>query len=284
MLDQAGIYMAQGESIAGERIAGINDNMMNSHYHNYYELYYLEDGERYHLMRDDTYFLNAGEMILFSPYVMHRSYGLENVPFKRIVLYFERDEVDSENLRDALDSGNGVYRPNRQVGRQIHQLLDAIIRIPASCAKFQKDYQHTLLNFLLFTIVLHTQKQDPEEKGSSGRIHEIINYIHTHFQEEITLTDLSRLFYVSPYYLCRDFKRGTGSTIVQYVNVTRIMNAQRQLMETDKTITQISKDTGFSNLTHFNRIFKSVTGLSPSGYRKTGQNTMGGIAMAGETT
>ena len=65
MLDQAGIYMAQGESIAGERIAGVNDNMMYSHYHNYYELYYLEEGARYHLMRDDTYFLNAGEIILF---------------------------------------------------------------------------------------------------------------------------------------------------------------------------------------------------------------------------
>ena len=50
MLDQAGIYMAQGESIAGERIAGVNDNMMYSHYHNYYELYYLEEGARYHLI------------------------------------------------------------------------------------------------------------------------------------------------------------------------------------------------------------------------------------------
>lgn len=282
MLDQAGIYMAQGESIAGERIAGVNDNMMYSHYHNYYELYYLEEGARYHLMRDDTYFLNAGEIILFSPHVMHRSYGLENMPFKRIVLYFERDEIDSENLREALDAGNGVYRPDRQAARQIHQILDTIIRIPARCARFQKDYQHTLLNVLMFTVILHAQKQEPEQSGATNRIHELINYIHTHYQEDLALADLSRLFYVSPYYLCRDFKRKTGSTLVQYINVTRIMNAQRQLMETDKTVTQISKDTGFSNLTHFNRIFKSVTGLSPSGYRKTGQNTMGGIAATEE--
>ena len=46
MIDQAGIRMAQGESLAGERIAGVNDNMMKSHYHNYYEIYYLEAGER----------------------------------------------------------------------------------------------------------------------------------------------------------------------------------------------------------------------------------------------
>lgn len=67
MLDQAGIYMAQGEEIVGERLSGVNDNMMASHFHPYYELYYLEEGERYHLLEDDLYLLKAGEMILFSP-------------------------------------------------------------------------------------------------------------------------------------------------------------------------------------------------------------------------
>lgn len=47
MIDQAGIMMAQGAEIACERIAGVNDNMTQPHYHNYYELYYLEKGERY---------------------------------------------------------------------------------------------------------------------------------------------------------------------------------------------------------------------------------------------
>lgn len=40
MIDQAGIMMAQGYSIASERIAGVNDNMAKSHYHDYFELYY----------------------------------------------------------------------------------------------------------------------------------------------------------------------------------------------------------------------------------------------------
>ena len=83
------------------------------------------------------------------------------------------------------------------------------------------------------------------------------------------------MFYLSPSYLCREFKKQTNSTIVQYINVTRVMNAQRQLMETDKNITQISAETGFSNLTHFNRVFKSVTGATPSGYRKTHYNLIG---------
>ena len=47
-------------------------------------------------------------------------------------------------------------------------------------------------------------------------------------------------------------------------------------METDKNITEISKETGFSNITHFNRVFKAVTGTTPSGYRKTHRNLVGG--------
>ena len=50
MIDQAGIMMAQGRSIASERIQGVNDNMSKSHYHDYFELYYLEEGERYHII------------------------------------------------------------------------------------------------------------------------------------------------------------------------------------------------------------------------------------------
>ena len=96
----------------------------------------------------------------------------------------------------------------------------------------------------------------------------MIRYIHSHYQEDISLEMLAQMFYVSPYYLCREFKKSTNSTIVRYINVTRIMNAQRKFMETSKNITDISRETGFSNLTHFNRVFKSVTGMSPSQYRR----------------
>lgn len=269
MLDQAGIYMAQGEAIVGERIAGINDNMMASHFHPYYELYYLEEGERYHLLEDDLYLLKAGEMILFSPYVMHRSYGLDDVPFKRIVLYFTAEAIDSLGLKKSLDAGNGVYRLERQENYTLRQMLNTLIRIPVNCAQFQKEYQHALLNTLLFSLILHARKQEPQPQEKQERINQVIQYIHTHYQEDITLEDLSQRFYVSPSYLCREFKRHTRRTLVQYINVTRIMNAQRKILETELNITQVSEETGFSNLTHFNRTFKSVTGVSPSAYRKT---------------
>ena len=88
MIDQAGIMMAQGAAIASERIAGVNDNMTQPHYHNYYEIYYLEEGERYQRIQDELYMLKAGELMLFSPYIMHYSYGAQDMPFRRVILYF----------------------------------------------------------------------------------------------------------------------------------------------------------------------------------------------------
>lgn len=274
MLDQAGIRMAQGDSIAGERIAGVNDNMMKSHYHNYYEIYYLEDGERYHMMQDDMYKMMPGELILFSPYVMHRSYGDEEMPFQRLVLYFESSEVASQELLEALDENNGMYKPDAVTRQKLHHMLEELIREYENPSGFYKSYRRTLLNMFLFTMLMHTRRRQPEQIEETGRTTQIVSYIHSHYQEDITLEQLAQKFYVSQFYLCREFKRFTNSTVVQYVNVTRVMNAQRKLMETDKTITEISRETGFSNLTHFNRVFKSVTGTTPSGYRKHHQNML----------
>ena len=109
LIDKAGIMMAQGRSIASERIQGVNDNMSKSHYHDYFELYYLEEGERYHIIQDRLYCIHPGEFLIFSPYVMHHSYGQENVPFKRLLVYFSREEVDSKQLLKALEQGTGVY-------------------------------------------------------------------------------------------------------------------------------------------------------------------------------
>lgn len=266
MIDQAGIMMAQGHSIACERIAGVNDNMVKSHYHEYFELYYLETGERYHMIEDRLYKIYPGEFLLFSPYVMHHSYGEENVEFKRLLVYFRKDEVDSPALLRMLEEGTGVYKPDVRTKVLIHRMLETLLKEQEKEGALTELYGHTLLNLILLTIVRHIQTPVKEEKR--GWVAEVINYIHLHYYEDISLESLAQRFYVSPYYLCREFKKYTNSTLIQYLNVTRIMNAQRKFMETDGNITAISKATGFSNITHFNRVFKAVTGMTPSQYRK----------------
>lgn len=266
MIDQAGIMIAQGKSIAGERIQGVNDNMSKSHYHDYFELYYLEEGERYHIIQDQLYCIHPGEFVIFSPYVMHHSYGRENVAFKRILVYFRREEVDSRSLLHVLERGTGVYKPSQKERQAVHRMLGDLLKEQNEPQMYSEDYIHAQLNMALLTIIRNVQTPVKPEKRN--RITDIISYIHKNYQEDISIDKLAQISYVSPYYLCREFKRFTNSTIIQYVNVTRVMNAQRMFMETDKNITEISRATGFSNITHFNRVFKSVMGMTPSNYRK----------------
>lgn len=266
MIDQAGIMMAQGASMACERIQGMNDNMEKSHYHEYYELYYLEQGERYHMIQDHLCKVYPGEFLIFPPYVMHHSYGEENVPFKRFLLYFRKDQLSSPELAEAMDSTWGVYKPDVRSRQTIRRMLEDLIKEQNSPGAYSRAYSHTLLNMLLLHIF--RQIQAPVRPEKRDRIGEVISYIHANYQEDMNLDQLAQMFYVSTYYLCREFKKYTNSTIVQYINSTRIMNAQRKMMETDMNITEISKAVGFSSITHFNRVFKAVAGMTPSMYRK----------------
>ena len=266
MIDQAGILMAQGSGIACERIQGVNDNMSQSHYHEYYEIYYLEAGERFHMVEDKLYKMEAGEFIIFPPYVMHHSYGAENMPFKRVLLYFSQEEILWPSILSELREEGGIYKVGIRERQEIHRAMELILKEQKNPGAYHEEYARGVLNMLLVLIAREERPEKAPERKS--RIGEVIRYIHSHYQEEISLEMLAQMFYVSPYYLCREFKKSTNSTIVRYINVTRIMNAQRKFMETSKNITDISKETGFSNLTHFNRVFKSVTGMSPSQYRK----------------
>ena len=266
MIDQAGILMAQGSGIACERIQGVNDNMSQSHYHEYYEIYYLEAGERFHMVEDKLYKMEAGEFIIFPPYVMHHSYGAENMPFKRVLLYFSQEEILWPSILSELREEGGIYKVGIRERQEIHRAMELILKEQKNPGAYHEEYARGVLNMLLLLIAREERPEKAPERKS--RIGEVIRYIHSHYQEEISLEMLAQMFYVSPYYLCREFKKKTNSTIIRYINVTRIMNAQRKFMETSKNITDISKETGFSNLTHFNRVFKSVTGMSPSQYRK----------------
>ena len=89
MIDNAAIFMQNGKNIATERICSINDNVLQSHFHTYYELFYLEKGQRNVVIGNSSYCMEPHDFIVFPPYTMHHSYSAEDVKFERLVLYFQ---------------------------------------------------------------------------------------------------------------------------------------------------------------------------------------------------
>ncbi len=278
MIDSAGIKMAQGTSIACERISGVNDNMTQSHYHDYFELYYLESGERYKVIEGKTYHFLPGQYVLFPPFTMHHSFGMNNTPFKRIVLYFRPDQILYPALLEKMTMNEfTIFHTDKKELIHIHRFLTELLKEDKPGSEFltgqeerqiRTAYMQSLLNTLFLTAYRKNGSENRPETEKQDQIGAIVDYIHHNYFTDLSLESLSKIFYISPYHLCHEFKKHTQRTLVDYINVTRIMNAQRRIMETNKTLTEICHLTGFSNLTHFNRVFKQITGITPSEYRK----------------
>lgn len=269
MLDQAGIRMSNGSPIAIERISGVNDNMYQAHYHNYFEIYFLEGGQRQHRLEATQYDMTAGGLALFPPYSMHYSYAKKDVPFQRLVLYFTGSTVHSETLLAQLKAAGGFYQFSSRDQLDIHESLKLLLSEQDRHERFHEEIELHILNMLLFRILRGKKKAAVTSMSKQDPISAVISYIHHHYSEELSINKLAELIYVSPYYLCRCFKKQTRLTITQYINQSRIMNAQRKFQETNKNVSTVCTECGFSSLIHFNRVFKSITGMTPSGYRKS---------------
>lgn len=99
------------------------------------------------------------------------------------------------------------------------------------------------------------------------RINKIIQYIHGHFQEDISLNELSDRLFLSVSYVSRYFKKVFGVNFKEYVNQVRLQYAVEELLNSDKSITRIAVDNGFTNASVFHKKFSESYGISPTKYR-----------------
>jgi len=266
MIDNAAIAMSQGSMIAAEHASGVNDNMIKSHFHSFFELYYLESGERYHVLPDSVVLLKAGDLVLFPPSSMHHSYGKSDVPFDRIVVYFRPEAVLSEGLLKELGRKTIVCSVSGSGRYSVQNLLTMLLKETEAPEPHSAEYKKSMLNMLLVTVLRNAEmKKVRKEKDLTAKI---AHYIYCHYAEDIDLESLSREFYLSRFYMCRKFREETGSTIIRYLNTTRILHARRLMMESDMNFTEICGEVGFKSLTHFNRICREITGKTPSAIRR----------------
>lgn len=96
----------------------------------------------------------------------------------------------------------------------------------------------------------------------------VYNYIQKKYSEKITLEDVSKVALMSPISFNRFIKKRTNKTFVNYLNDVRIGHAAKNLIEKDLSVSEIAFKCGFNNIANFNRIFKSVKGVTPSKYRE----------------
>ena len=91
--------------------------------------------------------------------------------------------------------------------------------------------------------------------------------IHERFSEPLTLSDISGAVGIHPVHLCRVFREHHRCTIGEYIRRLRIESASRQILTSNAALIEIAAAAGFSDQSHFSRIFKRVMGVTPTEYR-----------------
>ncbi len=106
----------------------------------------------------------------------------------------------------------------------------------------------------------------PPSDKESRRVNNVINYILNNYKEDIELETIADIAHYSKAAFCKFFKQRTRKTFSEFLNEVRVSQACKLLQKTDLNISRIGYESGYNNISHFNRQFKKHTGLTPREY------------------
>ena len=139
------------------------------------------------------------------------------------------------------------------------------------------DVEASTLAHLLVRHLLRRYGRGPGPGTSTGRgpagelppgaVDVVAEYTRAHLTDVITLDGLAGAVNLSPYHFARSFRATTGMTPHAFVTEHRLMVARDQLLRGDASVTAIALSVGFSNISHFRRLFRRRYGLTPAGLR-----------------
>lgn len=133
------------------------------------------------------------------------------------------------------------------------------------------DYTNVLLSSLLKSAILMTlrlyENSNSEKEQRAPLVREMIEYINTHYHDDISNEHIADYFHFSSAYLNRVFKANTGSSIHEFLIKRRLSASMLMLRTQNLSISDVADRVGFCSLHHFTKTFKKHVNMSPSEYR-----------------
>lgn len=125
-----------------------------------------------------------------------------------------------------------------------------------------------LKSYLSILLAYIFRKMLPGGDRADAAPSEMLRYIETHFNENLTLSALAKKCFYSPKYFSRVFKERYGITVSEYIQKKRMEKGRELLENTDRTVEEISSMVGYCDATHFYKYFKRFYGITPKEHRK----------------
>lgn len=269
------IHEVSSDTRTEERIA--------CHWHEEIEILVVTKGSAVLILNNDRYELKEGYVAFILPNHLHLVTVLLGDTFDFYAVVFHPDllssfiqDVIQQQYFDSVLQENILF-PTVLSAQEAKEfgIADVLSDIYALFAKKEPCFE-LLIKARLYVVwslyYLHgTSSASVSERTSDyciALVKSIIDYIHTHYESQITLDILAAYFHLSREHLCRLFKKMTRMSPIEYLNFYRISTSTRLLRETDHEISDIALEIGFNNISYFNRTFKRYMHVTPGEYRK----------------
>lgn len=232
------------------------DITWHSHFHGNYELIYVKNGNISVTLNGETFRMEADELLLISPYVVHGFVIAEDA--RAWVGVFSDEYVSAF----AAAHGQTQFSPFRCEEKAVNSLREQLF--------FEGQPDHFLCMSLLYSVCDACLKNASplQIRSDATLIQRIIDYISENLDNDLALDDLSRHLGYEYHYFSAVFHQCFGIHFKKFLNIFRVEKAYSLLLKDDRDITEIYRACGFSGLRNFNRVFKEISGFTPTEYRR----------------
>lgn len=187
-----------------------------------------------------------------SPDVLSAFYDISKIEFFGNSV--EETSEDHDAMKRLLDECIRHYYGKRAMdGRTLLKLNSLYYRIA---------------ELLIFSFSIVKGDQSSLMDSEESMIQEMEKYVRLNYKLPIKLESMAEHFYLSVSYVSRFFKKKTGSNFLKYLTDIRLDASERELVNSDKAISRIAADSGFPNISAFNKAFRERYGMNPKDYKK----------------
>ena len=250
---------------------------VGNHSHDYYELYFFEEGAVTMVIGGKPYALQSGDVIVIPPGIDHRILLTDSEkPYRRFVLWLtpaylmaleKRSPDYGYLLRRSADQDRYVYRFDLPTFNALRTRLFTLLdEIHADRFARETAIDLSISDLLLYLgRIVYEQEQRRDRKEQLSRYEAITQYVDEHLDEHLSLDTLARQFYLSKYYLVHLFRENTGLSVHQYILKKRLA-ACCDAMRGGTAVGEAYRQWGFGDYSAFYRAFRKEYGMSPSAY------------------
>ena len=243
----------------------------DQHLHTDVELLYVVDGSITVKLKDAVFELNKDDVIVINSSIQH-SISTKERSIVCSIMYDYQVLVHILKKPNSFFLCNSVADKAKNYDKVVEICRDIIYQQVSSLKKtdsLKYSMLYQLLDELIENFVLDdTNSEISENYDADEKLQLIIHYVHTNYQDGISLSDLAKQMYTSTSTLSRLFKKQTGTYFAEYVNQVRTRYAVDELLYTEKNMTKIAMDCGFSNASAFTKVFREIYSMAPTEYRQ----------------